>query len=117
LGEIGEAELDETIKSRVATGKPYFLLLLKRGDRFDAPDHPEDLQIQHLRHQFRLRAKGVFLVGGPMTDDGDLRGIGIIAAENVKAVEEMMSDDPAVVAGRLRVELHPMFGLPGDALS
>ncbi len=59
---------------------------------------------------------GRLLINGPLLDDGELRGISVYASDDVAAVRAIAEADPAVRAGRLRVEAYPWFGLPGAAL-
>jgi hypothetical protein len=49
-------------------------------------------------------------------DDGELAGIGIFAGQDRDAVRALAEADPAVEAGRLRVDVRPMFGIPGDTI-
>ena len=108
---------DEFIRKMVASGKPYYAFLYLAGpDRNQPPDEVEKIQIEHLRHLFSLRAEGKLLINGPVMDDSDLRGIGIFNITDQEEVKKLLDADSAVKAGRLRYEIHPWFGIPGDAL-
>ena len=72
--------------------------------------------MEHLRHLFSLRAEGKLVINGPMMNDSELRGIGIFDINNREEVKKLLDANPAVKAGRLRYEIHPWFGIPGDAL-
>jgi uncharacterized protein YciI len=76
----------------------------------------DHLQQEHLRHLFTPRNDGGLLLNGPVLDDGDLAGIGIFAGQDRDAVRALAEADPSVEAGRLRVDLRPMFGIPGDTI-
>jgi uncharacterized protein YciI len=110
-------ELDEQIATTVARGETYTLLLLWAGPHRDQEESEQDrLQHAHLRHLFGLRNEGKLLLNGPLLDGGDLVGIGIFAGTDLDEVRALAEADPAVQAGRLRVDVHPWFGMPGDSI-
>lgn len=51
----------------------------------------------------------------PVPDDSDLAGVGIFDATPEQAAR-IMDGDPAVQAGVLSYEVHPVLGFPGDGL-
>ena len=51
----------------------------------------------------------------PITDGGDLAGIGIFNAD-VDLAKTIMEQDPAVKEGIFLYEAHPCRGFPGDCL-
>jgi hypothetical protein len=51
----------------------------------------------------------------PVTDDGDVRGIGIFAT-SVEETRTLMDEDPSIKAGVLVYEVHSCRGFPGDSL-
>jgi uncharacterized protein len=109
--------LDRQIQETVANGGGYTLVLLWRGPVRDQSEAEADrLQQVHLRHLFTLRNEGSLLLNGPVLDDGDLAGIGIFAGQDRDAVRALAEADPSVEAGRLRVDVRPMFGIPGDTI-
>jgi len=109
--------LPAEIQEATAKGKRYTLRIYRRGPKRDHDDATaQRIQVGHLKHIFELRRRGVLLVNGPLVDDDDIRGIGIFDIEDVEEVRRIDSQDPAVIAGRLTVEVHPWFGLPGDGL-
>jgi uncharacterized protein len=104
------------IQRTVSTGRAYALVFLKAGPRRSrAKDEADALQLAHLKHLLTLRAEGKIAIVGPLTDDGDLRGLAIYNA-TVEEARRLAEADPAVQAGSLVVEAHPWFGLPGDTL-
>ena len=110
-------ELDRQIQETVATGKGYTLVLLWRGPLRDQSEAEAGrLQREHLRHLFTLRNEGRLLLNGPVLDDSDLVGIGIFAGQDRDAVRALAEADPSVEAGRLRVDVRPLFGIPGDTI-
>lgn len=98
--------------------KRYVMVLLLRGDK--AHDYSEEelkeLQAGHMDNMNRLAEAGKLVIAGPFGDDGDLRGICIMDTETVAEAEELMSADPAIQAGRLRMECHPWWGAKGTVL-
>jgi hypothetical protein len=53
--------------------------------------------------------------GGELADDSEWAGIGIFDATH-EDTARIMADDPAVHAGVLSYEVHPVRGFPGDGL-
>jgi uncharacterized protein len=86
----------------------HTLVLLVR--RPDAPqltdDEASELQDRHLAFRADLRDRGYLIAGGPLVDQDDerLRGISIMKCDPETA-RRLSSDDPAVQAGRLAVEV------------
>jgi uncharacterized protein YciI len=110
-------ELDRLIDETVAGGAGYTLLLLWAGPERDQEGaEQERLQRAHLRHLFTLRREGKLLLNGPVVDDGDLVGVGIFAGTDTEAVRAWAEADPSVQAGRMRVDVRPWFGIPGDSI-
>jgi uncharacterized protein len=89
--------------------EPYFLVLLLKGERWNDPTQAEDLGLRHLAYLRREIEAGRCQLAGPITDDGPLVGITSLSAANAAAALAVANQDPGVVAGRLRVEVHPSF--------
>lgn len=91
--------------------EPYFIALLFKGERWNdtAGGDVADLaprQLAFIRAQVEA---GNYLLAGPITDDGPMVGISIIRAGSAADAFTLASADPGVVAGRLRVEVHPAY--------
>lgn len=110
--------MDEAaVEARVGQNRWFWLMLLLTGPRRDHDEATADaIQVEHLRHLFELEAEGRLTLFGPVLDAGDLRGIGVLTVPTREEAEVLMAQDPAVVSGRLRVEIHPWFTRPGSAL-
>jgi len=86
----------------------HTLVLLVRPR--DAPElsdeEASELQDRHLAFRASLRDQGYLVGGGPLVDQDDerLRGISIMAVDPETA-RRLSSEDPAVQAGRLAVEV------------
>jgi uncharacterized protein len=83
------------------------VLLVRRSDAPELTDEEAaELQDQHLAFRADLRDRGHLVGGGPLVDQDDerLRGISIMDCDPVTA-RRLSSEDPAVRAGRLAVEV------------
>lgn len=89
--------------------------MLYRGPNASKETTPETQKLQeaHLAHIVKLAKAGQALIAGPMGGDGDLRGIIMLKAPNADAARGLEADDPAVKAGRLRIEI-VSFVAPGN---
>lgn len=87
----------------------YQLVLLKRPA--NAPDLPHErlheIQRAHLAHMTALAEQGKLLIAGPFSDQEDesLRGMALYQVGSVEEARKLAAADPAVVAGRLEVEV------------
>ena len=108
---------DEFVRKKIATGKQYCARLYKTGpNRNQPPAEAEQLQMEHLRYLFQLKAEGKLLINGPVVDDPELKGISIFNTTDKEEVKRLSDGDPAVKAGRLVYEIYLWFGIPGDCL-
>ena len=83
------------------------------AERDQAGAEADRLQQEHLRHLFTLRNEGKLLLNGPVLDESELVGIAIYAGQDRDVVRALAEADPSVKAGRLRVDVRPLFGIPG----
>jgi uncharacterized protein YciI len=97
--------------------KKYYLCFLKRGANKDM-DSVQISKIQegHLAHLTELSNQGKICIAGPFGDNGDLRGIIIFNVASLDEAEKLESEDPAVKAGRLTMEIKPWWGMKGSML-
>ena len=90
--------------------KGYFLCLLKKGEKWNETEGSTELMPQHLAFLREQIEAGKFLLAGPVLDSADdIVGISVIEAESVQAAQELANLDPAATAGRLRMEIRPVF--------
>ena len=83
------------------------IVLLRWGDRAHEYSEPEldRLQEQHLAHLDRLRAEGHLLAAGPFDDQPNVTWRGLcLYATGVDQARALAEQDPAVQAGRLRID-------------
>ena len=95
----------------------FELVLLRRPD--GAPDYPdaelERIQREHLAYHARLRESGDVVTNGPVDGQPDpsLRGLTFYRTGSVERARELAEADPAVLAGRLAVDLMTWYCPPG----
>lgn len=92
----------------------FYMVFLMRGDQPPALDEKaaSELQASHLAHLDRLWREGFALIAGPFGGDKDdpLRGIVLFRGDlDIEKVRELASADPAVEAGRLKVDVRPWY--------
>lgn len=98
--------------------KKYFLVLLKAGENRDhSPEEAAEIQKGHMENMNKIAESGQLNIAGPMGEDGPLRGIMILAVPTKEAAEILLKDDPAVIAGRLKYEIHPWWAAKGSKLN
>lgn len=92
--------------------KNYFLAFLVKGEKRDvrrAKEELEQLQRQHLAYIRSQADAGKYVLAGPLLDEDRIRGILVINAESAESAQAIANGDPAVKAGRLAVEIHPIM--------
>jgi hypothetical protein len=109
-----ELVTDEYMRDMLTRTQVYSVVLLRRAARYAEPD-ARGIIWEHGRRNFALRADGVLAVVCPAADDSDLAGVGIFNA-TPEETARIMDGDPAVQAGVLSYEVHPVRGFPGDGL-
>ena len=93
----------------------YILGLLRKGPNWTGAGTEETQRIQagHMANIRKMAATGKLVVAGPLTDNGDVRGVFIFGQTSLEEARAMVEQDPAVKAGRLVFELHPWFAGAG----
>jgi uncharacterized protein len=95
----------------------FELVLLRRPA--SAPDYTEAeldrIQREHIAHHVRLRESGQVVTNGPVDGQPDesLRGLTFYRTGSVERSRQLAEADPAVVAGRLAVEIMTWYCPPG----
>jgi uncharacterized protein YciI len=95
----------------------FELVLLRRpGDATDYPDEVLDrIQAEHIAYHVMLREAGHIVTNGPVTQQPDpsLRGLTFYRTGSLERSRQIAEDDPAVLAGRLTVEIMTWYCPPG----
>ena len=89
----------------------HTLAVVKKGTNYEAPKDPlTSATMLSLMPSLRSwAATGDLAVSGPLVDAGDLVRILLFIPENGETIRAALDADPAVKAGRLKVEVHPQF--------
>ncbi|MBS1791911.1 MAG: hypothetical protein JST85_29665 [Acidobacteria bacterium] len=84
----------------------YQLGFLRKGPNSGkgTKEEAEKIQEGHMANIGKMAQAGKLIAAGPMMDDGDLRGIFVFKATMDEA-KALAAEDPAIKAGRLRMEL------------
>jgi uncharacterized protein len=95
----------------------FELVLLRRPENPPAYDDAEleRIQREHLAHHARLRATGQVVTNGPVIDPPDpaLRGLTFYRTGSLEEARRLAEADPAVLAGRLVVDIMTWYCPPG----
>ena len=93
------------------------LLFLRPDAPRLAPDEEASLQDAHMAFLSNLQEAGQLLAAGPMVEaaERELRGFSVFRVSPEEAAR-LHESDPAVRAGRLRVETYPWI-IPGGIVS
>ena len=92
------------------TMKQYvFCLYLSGEERSQSEEEAAHIQEQHLAYINSMVEDHHLLMAGPFGDNTEKRGILIFDVGSAEEAEEVMSQDPAVKAGRLSYECHPWW--------
>lgn len=81
-----------------------------KGAKADQPqtkDEPDAFMRQHTAYLRSQVEAGKYLLVGPLTDDGQVRGIAVIRAASAEEAREIANGDPAIQSGRMAIEIHP----------
>jgi uncharacterized protein YciI len=105
LSVAGAQEKNAAPQGQLAT---FYMVLLHRGPQWSAEQTPElaKLQEQHRAHIFALLDSGQAVASGPFGDEGEIRGVEILAVGSADDAKKLAGADPAVKAGHLTVEIH-----------
>jgi uncharacterized protein YciI len=90
-----------------------FGLLVAGPNRGQDEASGADIQKGHLAYIKGLAQQGKLVAAGPFLDDGTWRGVVIYRVGSVAEAEALAAGDPAVKAGRLKLEAHPWMTFRG----
>ena len=89
----------------------FHMALLKRGPQWTAEETAQRKEIltQHRTYFVSLLDSGKAVIGGPLTDQGEIRGLYVLRAKSASEAREWVDADPAVKAGLFSAEMHPWW--------
>jgi hypothetical protein len=105
---------DEFMKQTLPKAKQYVICILKAGPKINQLG-VEKIIWEHGRRNFQLHADDVLCIVCPVTDESDVRGVGIFNA-GIEEVKKIMDEDPGVKTGCFIYELHSCRSFQGDSL-
>jgi len=93
----------------------YQLGLLRKGPNHGSgtKEEAEKIQAGHMANIGKMAQAGKLIAAGPMGDDGDLRGIFLFKAASMEEAKALAAEDPAIKAGRLKMDLFSWQGPKG----
>ncbi len=115
----GPEGLSDDYRARAAGGArdsmvSYSFVLLHRGPRWTAnvASGVKKVLRGHAKHLDELRRDGKLIAAGPIEGTGTLRGILVFDADTL-TTRRLVSQDPAIRAGRFVPEIHPWWTAVG----
>ena len=93
----------------------YYMAFLKKGPKWSPEEKEETKKVQaaHLANIQKLVDEGKMILAGPFLDEWEVRGIFVYKVDSMEEAIELTEQDPAVIAGRLSLEVHPWFSAKG----
>jgi len=104
---------DRDVSHSGAIEQLVFGFLVRGASRSQSDAEAEEIQKGHLAYMGELGRQGKLVAAGPFMDEGDARGIVIYRVPTVQDAKQLAAGDPAVKAGRLKIEAHPWMTLRG----
>lgn len=105
---------DELMMQMISQAKLYSVVILKSGPNYGKPEN-QPIIWEHARRNFALREEGLLSIVCPVSDESELKGLGIFNAD-LEQTKEIMDGDPGVMAGVFIYEVHTARSFPGDSL-
>ena len=111
---------DEQLAEALDTTRPYTIVVLKAGPRYEAPGPGRDQEVEkviwaHGKRNLALRLAGLMPIVCPVDDGSGLAGVSVFDA-TPDDVDRIMSLDPSVQAGVFTYDIHPTRSFPGSML-
>ena len=97
--------------------KTYYMVFLKKGPKRDQDSITAGkIQSQHLAYLNKMYSQGKMDLAGPSLPDGEIRGFCVYNVESYDMAKKLAESDPAVISGRLTVEVLPWYSQKGAML-
>ena len=108
---VYDAQLAERLGADVYGMRVYTLVLLAPGAaKIEDQEERARLQQGHLAHIRKMAEEGHLVLAGPFLDAADLRGLFVLATEDLDKARALVAKDPAVQAGTLDMRLERWYG-------
>jgi len=108
--------VDEVTKDTILM-QQYFIAFLKKGPiRGQNEEETAELQELHSAHLKKMYDSGYADISGPIDDDSNMQGVTVYNVPNLKMADSLANSDPMVIAGRLKIEIHPWWAAKGFEL-
>jgi len=93
----------------------YYMAFLKKGPKWSPEETEETKKVQaaHLANIQKLVDEGKMVLAGPFLDEWEVRGIFVYKVDSMEEAIELTKLDPAVLSGRLSLEVHPWYSAKG----
>lgn len=113
----GQREFSYTEGDSVYTMKRYVFMLLDKGDNREQ-DSAQAVKIQelHMAHLNKMAETGKLVMAGPFEDGGEHRGLLVFDLETVEEALQLEGEDPAVKAGRLKMNAFYWWAAKGTTI-
>jgi hypothetical protein len=105
---------DDVMRERLKATRAYTVVILKEGPNYAMPGSDRIIW-EHGRRNMALHLDGQLSVVCPIVDSSEVCGL-YIFNEGPEAVQQILVEDPGVLAGVFTFTVHPARGFPGDAL-
>ena len=90
-----------------------FGFLMRGTSTSQSPAEAQAIQKGHLAYMDELHKQGKLVAAGPFADNSDYRGIVIYRVRDIEEAKQLAAGDPAVKAGRLRIDARPWMTFKG----
>jgi hypothetical protein len=105
---------DDVMLERLNAARPYSVVILKEGPNY-LMSGADRIIWEHGRRNMGLQHDGQLAIVCPIMDRTEVCGIYIFDAIP-EEVDQIMAQDPGVLAGVFTYQVHPARGFPGSAL-
>lgn len=93
----------------------YYVGFLRAGSNAGkiSPEDLKQIQAAHMKHILAMADSGALVGAGPTIGSPTLRGLFIFKTDTIDKARELALADPAVKAGRLKLDIHEWNGPAG----
>jgi len=81
-----------------------FGMLVAGPNQSHTPEEAKEIQAGHMGHISKMHEAGKLAIAGPFSGGGARRGVFLFKLDTLEAAQALSAEDPAVKAGRLKIE-------------